>query len=325
MANIKILLLGTLIIITSISSLLIGSTLISFNDLISYFINKDLDNFSHIIIETSRLPRTIIASIVGASLALAGVLIQSLTKNPMASPSILGINASAMFFIVILSSMYNFPSIEYYLWSALLGSSLVGIIIYFLGSNSRNSLGLVLAGSALSAFFYSFSQAFLIINEQGLEDILFWLAGSVSNKELSIIYPIVPYVSIGFIISFLLVKQMNILALGDDSSKSLGVNINLVKFLMAFLVILLSSISVAIAGSIAFIGLLVPHIVKSIFPQDNKYIIPASIFLGANLLLIADILSRILIAPREVPIGVITILIGAPFFIYLLVKRIRYE
>lgn len=323
----KLLILFLIFILSFLLSLMIGQTFISFPEVLTYLIHSSYSDLNHIIIETSRLPRTVVSVLVGANLSVAGILMQSFTRNPIAAPGILGINASAMFFIVVLSSFFNFDSFEYYLWSAFLGAFFSGALVWLLstmGSKEINPLRMVLAGAALTALFYSFTQAFLIINKEGLEDILFWLAGSVSNKDLDLVMPILPYSIVALIGSFFLSRHMNILSLGDESAKSLGQNIKIIRIFMVLFIVVLAGSSVAIAGSVGFIGLVVPHIVKYIFSSDNRFLIPASILLGANIVLISDIIARTIIIPREVPIGIMTALIGAPFFIYLILTKRKY-
>ena len=317
-----------LLLLLFILSLILGATTISFNSVITFWSNYNAQDMEHIVLQTSRVPRTVIAIMVGVNLSIAGVLIQALTRNAMASPGILGINASAMFFIVIFSTLFTFSSMQSYLWSSFLGAAFAGFLVWILGtvgSKQMSPIRMILAGSALTALFYSFTQAFLIINKEGLEDILFWLAGSVSNRDLAVLFWIVPYCIPALLLSWFLSRHINILAIGDEAAKGLGQNISLIRFLMAICIVILAGSSVSIAGSIGFVGLLVPHIAKKLFGHDNRLLIPASALLGANLLLMADIIARIVIIPREIPIGVMTALIGAPFFIYLIVKRKKHD
>ncbi|WP_394236718.1 FecCD family ABC transporter permease [Niallia oryzisoli] len=274
----------------------------------------------HLVITTVRLPRALIAAAVGSSLAIAGVLLQTLTKNPLASPEIFGINSGAGFAVVIGVTLFSIGNLQAFAWAAFLGAAVAVAGIYSIGSIGREGmtpLKLTLAGAALTAMFSSFTQGFLVLNEAALEQVLFWLAGSVQGRKLEILTGLLPYLIIGWIGSLLLASKFNILSMGDDVAKGLGLNTFLLKVGAAVIIILLSGGSVAIAGPIAFIGIVIPHLTRAIVGIDHRWIIPFSGLLGGMLLLTADILARYVIMPEEVPVGVMTAIIGTPFFIYI--------
>ncbi len=178
-------------------------------------------------------------------------------------------------------------------------------------------LRVVLAGVAVTAMFVSFSQGLLIIDRQSFESVLYWLAGSVSGRELSLVVPLLPLFGIALLLCTLLVRHANALLLGDDMAEGLGMRAGTIKLLLGLAVILLAGSSVALAGMIGFVGLIVPHMARGIFGVDHRWLLPACALLGASLLLLADVASRFLMAPQDVPVGVMTALIGTPFFIYL--------
>lgn len=274
----------------------------------------------HLVIETVRLPRALIAAAVGSSLAIAGVLLQTLTKNPLASPEIFGINSGAGFAVVIGVTLFSIGNLQAFAWAAFIGATAAVVGIYSIGSIGREGLTpmkLTLAGAALTFMFSSFTQGFLVINEAALEQVLFWLAGSVQGRDLEILTALLPYLLIGWAGSFFIATKMNVLSMGDDVAKGLGLNIILLKIIVAAIIILLSGSSVAIAGPIGFIGIVVPHVSRAIAGIDHRWIIPFSGLLGGILLLAADILARYIIMPEEVPVGVMTAIIGTPFFIYI--------
>lgn len=274
----------------------------------------------HLVIETVRLPRALIAAAVGSSLAIAGALMQTLTKNPLASPSIFGINAGAGFAVVIAVSLFQISHLQAFAWIAFLGAAVAAISVYFIGSLGREGLTpmkLTLAGAAIAAMFSSFTQGFLVLSEVALEQVLFWLAGSIQGRKLEILVSVIPYFVVGWVGALLLASKLNVLSMGEDVAKALGIRTGLLKIGIGVMVILLAGGSVAVAGPVGFIGIVIPHITRSIVGIDHKWVIPYSAFLGAILLLLADILARYVIMPEEVPVGVMTAIIGTPFFIYI--------
>src|SRR3954451_11097124 len=274
----------------------------------------------HLVIETVRLPRALIAAAVGSSLAIAGVLMQTLTKNPLASPDIFGVNAGAGFAVVIGVTLFSMGNLQALAWIAFLGAAFTAIGVYAIGSVGREGLTpikLTLAGAAMAAMFSSFTQGFLVINEAALEQVLFWLAGSVQGRKLEILTSVLPYLIIGWIGAMLISSKMNVLSMGEDVAKGLGLRTGSLKIGVAIVIILLSGSSVAIAGPIGFIGIIIPHVTRAIVGIDHRWVIPFSGLLGGILLLAADILARYVIMPQEVPVGVMTAIIGTPFFIYI--------
>ncbi|POY57013.1 siderophore ABC transporter permease [Pectobacterium versatile] len=316
-----------LLLLSIVASLMLGQTTISFGAVFNALFHYDPQQIDHILVLTTRLSRTVIAIVVGASLAVAGALMQALTRNPLASPGIFGINAGAMFAIVLLSLLFTFSSQIALAWTAYLGAAVAGVMVYVLGTlgNARSShLRIVLAGAAISALFISFTQALLVINQDGLDSMLFWLAGSVSGRSLSMLLPLLPYFFIALFLALLLARHLNILAAGDEIAKGLGQRTALVRALSGLCVIGLAGGAVAIAGNIGFVGLIVPHIVRRVLSADHRWLLPGCAIFGATLLLLADVASRLLIVPQEVPVGAMTALLGAPFFIYLARRGMRH-
>ena len=280
----------------------------------------DPQSIDHTIIKTTRLSRAIVACLVGAALAVAGVLMQALTRNPLASPSIFGVDAGAVFFIVLFSALFSITSLHSFLWMAFLGAAVAGLLVYGLGSLGKDSLSplrIVLSGAAISALFMAFTQALLVVGQEGLDSVLFWVAGSVSARSLDMVIPLMPFFIGGIVLAALAAPHINILLSGDDIAKGLGQNTLLIKVLLSVLIVGLAGGSVALGGSIGFIGLIVPHMVRAMVGHDHKWLIPLSAVWGATLLLCADLISRFVIMPEEVPIGVTTAIMGAPLFIYL--------
>ena len=302
------------------ASVMLGTTEIALSALFDSLTHYDPANVSHIILLAERLPRAVIAALLGASLAIAGALMQTMTRNPLASPGILGINAGAMFFVVVAVSLLPLHTPAHYVWAALLGALVAASIVVLLSRGRHGELSplrVVLAGVAVTAMFVSFSQGLLVIDQQSFESVLYWLAGSVSGRDLSVVMPLLPLFGGALLLSALLVRHANALLLGDDMVTGLGMQATTIKLLLGLIVIVLAGSSVALAGMIGFVGLIVPHMARGLFGIDHRWLLPACAVLGACLLLLADVASRFLMPPQQVPIGVMTALIGTPFFIYL--------
>jgi iron complex transport system permease protein len=274
----------------------------------------------HIIIHNVRLPRALIGAIVGASLAIAGAIMQALTKNPLASPSVFGINAGAGFFVVIAVSLFYVDSLQAYTWISFAGAAITAFTVYFIGSFGREGLTpmkLTLAGAAMAALFTSLTQGLLVVNEAAFDQVLFWLAGSIQGRKMEGLLAVLPYVAPAIVISMILSQKINVLTMGEDVAKGLGQRTGFVKIIAALLVIVLGGGAVAVAGPIAFIGIVIPHFARFLVGNDYRWVIPYCAVLGGGLLVFADILARFIIIPEEVPVGVMTALIGTPFFVYI--------
>ncbi|MBL0385353.1 iron ABC transporter permease [Tumebacillus sp. ITR2] len=280
---------------------------------------------AQIIIRDVRIPRALIAAAIGGSLGLSGMLMQVLMRNPLADPGIFGLNAGAAFFVVLAMTVFQVSSLGELTWVAFLGSALSGAVVYGLGSMGRDGLTpmkLTLAGAAIMALFSSLMHGLLIVNQRAMEDVLFWLAGSVAGRKLELLTSLLPYLLVGWVGSFLIAAQLNTLTLGEDVAKSLGQKTVFVKLLAALFVVLLAGGSVAVCGPIGFIGLVIPHLARALVGQDMRWGMAYAMLLGALLLVAADVAARFIAMPKEVPLGVMTALIGVPFFIYVARKGI---
>lgn len=301
------------------ASIVLGLTKVT-SSMVLDSINRFNGSNEHIIIRDTRIPRAFIAASVGASLAVAGTVMQGLTKNPLASPSIFGINAGAGFFVVVGVSFFGVSSLHAFTWLAFSGAALAAVTVYLFGSMGHDGLTpikLTLAGAAIAALFSSLTQGVLTLDERALDQVLFWLAGSIQGRDTEVLLAVLPYLAAGWIFSLTMGKQMNVLAMGEDMAKGLGQQTLLVKILGAAVVVLLAGGSVAIAGPIGFLGIVVPHIARWLVGVDYRWVIPYSALIGAVLLLSADIGARYIIMPAEVPVGVMTAFIGVPFFVYI--------
>ncbi|WP_134683366.1 FecCD family ABC transporter permease [Brevibacillus migulae] len=315
-----------LFIICFVGSIVLGTTKIPVMMAVESFIQYDPSSNDHVIIQTTRLPRALFAALIGSNLAIAGALMQALTRNPLASPSIFGINAGAVFLVVLALTFLPISSLNQLVWIAFLGAGFAAFAVYFLGSLGRDGLTpvkVVLAGSAMTALFTSFTQGMLVIDEARLQSVLFWLAGSIAGKTADGLLPVLPYMIVAGVAALVLAQPVNILASGEEVAKGLGQRTTFVKLAVAVTVILLAGSSVAVAGSIGFVGLVIPHVARILVGTDYRWVIPYSAILGAILLLVADTVARFVVMPGELPIGVMTGMIGGPFFIYMARKGLR--
>lgn len=316
-----------LLAVACICSVMFGINQYTWQDIVSSFTDFNGSN-QHLIIQTTRIPRALIASIVGASLAVAGALMQAITRNPLASPSIFGVNAGAAFAIVLSVALFNVSGSMQFTWIAFLGAAVSSTAVYFLGSIGRDGLTpikITLAGSALTAFFGSLTQGVLLSNGKAFDQVLVWLVGSVAGRTMESFQSVYLYMLAALLGSFLLAGHMNILSMGDDVAKGLGQNTMLIKAAAAIVIIILAGGSVALAGPVVFVGIIVPHITRFLVGIDHRWVLPYCAVLGALLLVSADIGARFIAMPKEVPVGVTTALIGVPFFVYIARKGGRSQ
>lgn len=313
-----------LLVTLAVLSILTGPRFYSLPQLADALFHSDPTRIADTIIRTARIPRTLLAMGVGAFLAVAGALMQALTRNPLASPGLFGVNAGAALTIVLASSLFAVGDPLVTLGLALAGAAVTSSLVWAaakVGNGQRNPLRLVLAGVAITALCNAFTQAVLIIDQETLDTMLFWLAGSLSGNDLQHIHLILLPGALLAIAACLFAGQMNVLSVGEEVATGLGLNIALVRLVASVLVVGLAGCAVALAGSIGFVGLMVPHIARQLFGRDLRQVLPACALLGALLLLVADMVARVIILPQEVPVGVMTALLGAPFFILLAQRR----
>nr|WP_273998547.1 iron chelate uptake ABC transporter family permease subunit [Vibrio parahaemolyticus] len=297
---------------------------LSVNDLTSYWFAFDEGNMLHQILATLRAPRTYAGLLIGASLAVSGVLMQGLTRNPLASPSILGINAGAACFMALASIGVPFFSQLNPIINAVFGALLSGGAVMLLGgffSARSHPLRLVLAGIAISAILIGLTRASVILADDMAYSVLHWLTGSLSAVDSQQWQQLWPFATLGLVLAMGLARNLNLLALGDEVAVGLGGNIRLTRLISGLAVVLLAGTSVAIAGPIGFVGLLVPHLVRPIVGHNYHILIPVSALCGAALVTWSDALSRAIAFPAETPVGVITALLGTPCFIAIAMRK----
>lgn len=280
----------------------------------------------HLIIRTVRLPRVAIAIAIGAALAVAGAITQGLTRNPLASPGILGIEVGAALAMVVAVALFGGATNNTYVGFAFAGAAIAAVTVYWLGSLGRQGmtpLKLVIAGAALTYLLSSLTTGILILNQRTLDEIRFWLAGSLAGQEVSAIVGVAPYLAAGLVGAIALGRPLTLIALGDDVAKGLGLRTTWVKATAAVVVVLLAGSAVSLAGPIGFVGLVVPHVARFFVGLDYRWVLPYSALFGGMLLSLSDMAARVMLQPQEVPVGIMTALLGAPFFIYLARSRVK--
>ncbi|PCI86509.1 MAG: iron ABC transporter permease [Hyphomicrobiales bacterium] len=315
-----------LCIIMFVLHISIGAKPLSYLTVINSIIHFDIRNFDHVIILKVRLPRAIIALTVGASLSVAGAIMQGVTRNPLASPSILGLLTGASFAIVISYGMFGVFTPYYTPWIAALGALLTAILVLTVASlapGGASPLNLTLSGAAISAFLGAIITIFNLLDSDNFDDLREWLTGSLAGNSLEVFYIIVPWIIIAMVAAIILSRKITILGMGDDVAKGLGVKTTGLKIQLLIIVVMLTASSVALAGPMGFIGLVIPHIARIVVGSDYRWIIPYSALFGAAYLVGVDILARVIIAPQEISTGIITALFGGPLFIYLIKTRAR--
>lgn len=271
-----------------------------------------------------RIPRTIVGLAVGIALGVAGALIQALTRNPLADPGILGVNAGASFFVALGVAVFGVSSISGYVWFAFIGALVVTVAVYIIGSAGRGGadpVQLTLAGVALGAVLGGIVTAMVLLDPQAFDQMRNWNAGSLVGRDWDILLPVLPFLVVGVLLAVVAAPALNAIALGDDLAKSLGANITRTRIIVIVAVTLLAGGATAIAGPIGFVGLMVPHVARWIVGPDQRWIIAYTIVLAPALVLAADILGRIVIRPGEFPVGIVTAFIGAPVLIVLVRRK----
>lgn len=313
----------TLAVVT-LMSLRIGSFGVTTADAVNALFNFTPESYEETIVRSLRLPRTVIGICVGAALAVAGAAMQAVTRNPLAAPSILGVNSGAAFGVVIAAFFIGLTHPLQFVWFAFAGGIAASALVFAISSAGYGGVSpvkLVLAGVVMSALLGSWLTGLLLLDQQALDVVRFWLAGSLADRDIAVFYTVLPFLVIGIICTVLLGNQLNVLSLGEDTARSLGMRTSRMRGLIIFLVVLLAGGSVAVAGPIGFVGLAVPHIVRTVSGPDYRWVLAFGVLVGPLLLLGADIAGRVVIRPSEVQVGIITAIVGAPFLIFLARQR----
>ncbi|MEU6371477.1 iron ABC transporter permease [Streptomyces sp. NPDC046931] len=269
-----------------------------------------------------RVSRTVLGLLAGAALGLSGAVLQALTRNPLADPGLLGINAGASAAVVTALTYFGVTSLSGYVWFAFLGAAAVGALVWFLGgSRGATPVRLALAGTAISAALYGYLQAVMITDDAALGKMRFWTVGSLASATDATIRQVLPFLVAGTALALGLARPLNAVAMGDDTARALGADLNRTRALSMAAATVLCGAATAACGPIVFVGLMVPHVVRSFTGPDLRWILPYAAVLSPVLLLGSDILGRLVARPAELQVGIVTAVIGGPVFIFLVRRR----
>ncbi len=310
--------LACMAILALIISMIYGAVEISLSTIIHTIMTDTIRTTEEMVIWNIRLPRNIVAALVGASLAVSGAILQAVMKNPLADPQIVGVSSGAGLAGIIV--LILFPSYEYIVpMVAFLGALSASILVYVLAwKNGIRPTRIILAGVAVSAFLGSGISALLVFYGDRVQGALLWMVGGLSARSWPQVYVLAPYTVVGLVLACMGAKRLTILSLGDETAKGLGLPVEQTRFIMTAVASLLAAGAVSIAGLIGFVGLIVPHIMRMIIGTDYRFLIPSSACMGAIVLVISDTIGRTIVSPVEIPVGIIMAFFGAPFFLYLL-------
>ncbi|MER7901079.1 iron chelate uptake ABC transporter family permease subunit [Streptomyces sp. NPDC096046] len=310
-----------ILVLVALASIAIGAKELSLGQ-VWHGLFEDSGTYGDVVV-AERVSRTVLGLLAGAALGLAGAVLQALTRNPLADPGLLGINAGASAAVVTAITYFGVTSLSGYVWFAFFGAAGVGALVWFLGgSRGATPVRLALAGTAISAALYGYLQAVMIMDEAALGKMRFWTVGSLASATDSTITQVLPFLLAGTVLALALARPLNAMAMGDDTAKALGADLNRTRALSMLAATVLCGAATAACGPIVFVGLMVPHVVRSFTGPDLRWILPYAAILSPVLLLGADVIGRIVARPSELQVGIVTAILGGPVFI-LLVRRRR--
>ncbi|WP_225991705.1 FecCD family ABC transporter permease [Actinomadura montaniterrae] len=278
---------------------------------------------SYTVVHQMRLPRTLLGLLAGIALGLAGAVMQALTRNPLADPGLLGINAGASAAVVSAISFLGIVSFAGFVWFAFAGAGVVAVLLYAVGGGrGATPARLALAGSALNAALYSYVNAVQLLDTASLDRMRFWTVGSLAAAQTSTVEKVAPFVAVGLVLALLLARPLNAMAMGEDAARALGARPGRAKILAIVAVTLLCGAATAACGPIIFVGLMVPHLVRALTGPDLRWLLPYCAVLAPALMLAADVLGRVVVRPSELQVGIVMVVAGGPVFLYF-VRRPR--
>lgn len=318
-----LLVLGVLLGLGTLLSLMVGSRNLPVSTVVDVLFSPDGSDASTIIHEL-RIPRTALALLVGIALGIAGALMQGHTRNPLADPGLLGVEAGAALAVVLGIYLFGVTSLTGYAWFSIVGAGLAATAVFAIGSTrgGPNPVSLVLAGSAVTALLGSVTQAIVLRDQNTLDAYRFWAVGSVNGRGMDVLWEVLPFIGVGLALAAMSATTLNLLQLGDDVASSLGLHPVRHKVVGVLGVMLLTGGATAACGPIVFVGLVVPHVARFFAGVDYRWIIPYSGLIGALALIIADVIGRVVVRPGELQVGIVMAVVGGPMFIAL-VRRTR--
>ena len=319
MSKAKIFGFGMLAVAAFVVSLMNGSVDISVEKILGAVPATETERQ---IIENIRLPRTIVAVLVGINLALSGAILQAVMKNPLADPHIIGISSGAGLFGIAAMLIFNDTG-ALVTPAAFFGALLAAALIFFLAwKDGIRPIRVILAGVAVSAFLGAGISALLIFYSDKVHGALLFMVGGLSARSWSHVELLYPYTILGMALTFLAARHLNVLQLGDEVAKGLGMRVNLTRTILIAVAALLAASAVCVGGLLGFVGLIVPHTARLLIGSDYRFLLPSAAFLGAAVVTFSDTVTRTIFAPTELPVGILMAIIGAPFFLYLLRREL---
>ena len=316
--------LAAAVLLVAFFSVTVGARPVTLETVWAALTAYDPDSTDHRIIWDLRLPRTIIGLAVGAALGLSGAVLQGATRNPLADPSILGINSGAAVFVVLGVSAFGITQLSAYVWLAFIGAGVAMLVVYAVASLGREGatpIKLALAGAAMTAAMQSVTNAILLTSPRTLDEIRFWQVGSLVGRDMDIFIQVAPFLAIGVVLALATGRMLDGLSMGEDVARSLGQHVGRSRAIAGLAAVILAGAATAAAGPITFVGLTVPHLARAITGPNYRWILPYSMLMAPILLLSADVIGRVIAPPGEVQVGIVTAFIGAPFFIALVRRR----
>ncbi|MCT2586399.1 FecCD family ABC transporter permease [Actinophytocola gossypii] len=311
------------LLVLCVLSLAIGTRFVPPNDVLPALFGHGAGDIEALIWGV-RLPRTLLALLVGAALGLAGAVMQALTRNPLGDPGLLGISAGAAFGIVVAVAALGVTSLYGYLGAAFVGAAIASAVVYVLGSAGRGGatpVKLALAGVAITALLTSLTSGLTLVYPEALNRYRFWAAGSLAGQDSGVVVRALPFLLVGIVLALAMAGALNSLSLGDDVAVALGRRVRLVRVQGVVAITLLTGVAVAVVGPIVFLGLVVPHVARAVTGPDQRWLMPFAMVLAPVLLLAADIVGRVIARPGETEVGIVVAFVGAPFFIALVRRR----
>ncbi|WP_336111040.1 FecCD family ABC transporter permease [Streptomyces sp. PTD9-10] len=309
-----------ILMLVALASIAIGAKALT-PDQVWHGLFHDTGTYGDVVVD-ERLSRTLLGLLAGAALGLSGAVLQALTRNPLADPGLLGINAGASAAVVTAITCFGVTSLTGYVWFAFGGAAAVGALVWFLGgSRGATPVRLALAGTAISAALYGYLQAVMITDDAALGRMRFWTVGSLASATDSATVQVLPFIAAGTLLALALARPLNAVAMGDDTARALGANLARTRTLAMLAATVLCGAATAACGPIVFVGLMVPHVVRSFTGPDLRWILPYATVLSPVLLLGADVVGRVVARPSELQVGIVTAIIGGPVFIFLVRRR----
>ncbi len=311
---------AVVLLAAALLSLMVGSHALSPSAVLGALRHYDPHDEASLIVVDKRLPRTLVGVLAGLALGLAGTVMQGLTRNPLADPGLLGVNAGASLAVVLAIAVAGVSSTAAYVPFAFVGAAVASVVVYTVGSLGREGatpVKLALAGAAVSAALTSLVTAVVLTSNEALDQLRFWQVGALAGRGFDVVREVLPPIAVGAVVALALGRSLNGLALGDDVARALGQRVGIVRAASAVAVVLLCGAATAAAGPIAFVGLIVPHAARRLVGHDYRWILAFSALLAPTLLLLCDVIGRVVAYPGELEVGIVTAVVGAPLFIAL--------